>query len=488
MTIAKMYIAALFCACFSTARSEINVYFSHSVDTTLADPIKANGFVLLDDKLVDRINDAQHSIDFCFYNIWRWGISDALIGAHNQGISVRVITEHDHIDNLAVQNLINAGIHVIDDTYGINTGDGFMHNKFAVFDFRDSVSAIDDWTWTGSYNATDYGTESNANNVIEIQHRELARAYTIEFEEMWGSSGDQPNPDSSRFQMLKTDNTNHSFMVDSIPMYLYFSPSDHSTPRMINAVSASDSTIYFCIFAYTRQDLCDAMKDRWNAGISVKGVFDEVDWLGYYSKSRDMTGDPSSSNPWSPPAPVFPDSVHSPWGTELLHHKYLIVDSDGGHAPVVITGCQNWSNSGEYYNDENTLIIENAAIANQYLQEFAERYREAGGQYVAIGEQDRNREVDFDRLELTAQPNPFTSTATISLQGLSDHQSTRIPELKIYDASGRLVRTLFYPMCRAPCSTQVTWDGRNKTGNAVRPGIYFAVHDHTVTLKLIKIK
>ncbi|MCK4577049.1 hypothetical protein KAU34_11625, partial [candidate division WOR-3 bacterium] len=61
--------------------SEINVYFSHSVDTSLANPNKAQGFVALDEKLIQRIVQAQHSIDFCFYNIKRQNIVDSLLAA-----------------------------------------------------------------------------------------------------------------------------------------------------------------------------------------------------------------------------------------------------------------------------------------------------------------------------------------------------------------------------------------------------------------------
>ncbi len=452
--------------------ADITIYFSHSVDTTLANPSAAHGSVALDDKLIERIDQAQYAIDFCFYNIWRWTISDALIIAHQRGVLVRVITEHDHIDNTAVQNLINEGIPVIDDTYGINTGDGFMHNKFAIFDYRDSTSLTDDWIWTGSYNATDYGSESNANNAVEIRHHELSRAYTIEFEEMWGSKNDIPDPDSSRFQLLKTDNTNHSFTVDSVPLQLYFSPSDHSTPRIIDAVASADSTIYFCIFAYTRQDLCDEMKDRWDNGISVKGVFDEGDWLSYYSKSRDMTGDPSSSNPWNPPAPVLCDSVDSPWGYELLHHKYLIVDADGGQNPIVVTGCQNWSNNGEYYNDENTLIIHSAGIANQFLQEFAERYREAGGSYGALAE-NRDHPHMIHETKLTCSPNPFSTSTTISLQAESANQRNGETVIQIYDVAGRMVREISLFPFTFFLGAKATWDGKDDAGEKTPPGMYF---------------
>jgi phosphatidylserine/phosphatidylglycerophosphate/cardiolipin synthase-like enzyme len=125
--------------CFPLLGSEINVYFSHSVDTTIANPSPARGFAALDERLIDRIAAAQYSIDFCFYNIKRQNIVDTLIAAHSRGIQVRIITEDDHIGNQAVQDLINAGVTVIDDSFGANPSSNYMHNKFAVFDFRDST-------------------------------------------------------------------------------------------------------------------------------------------------------------------------------------------------------------------------------------------------------------------------------------------------------------------------------------------------------------
>ncbi|MCK4321149.1 T9SS type A sorting domain-containing protein [candidate division WOR-3 bacterium] len=450
---------------FPILRSEINIYFSHSVDTTIANPPtnKAQGFVSLDEKLIDRISQSQYSVDFCFYNIKRQNIVDSLISAFYRGVDVRVITEHDHIDNQAILDIINAGIPVIDDTFGNNSGNRYMHNKFAIFDFRDSTSINDDWIWTGSYNLTDEGTESNANNCIEIQHHELVRAYTIEFEEMWGSDSGVPNPDSSKFHGNKEDNTEHSFMIDSIPIELYFSPSDNSTEKICNAITTADSSIYFCILSYTRQDVCDTMKTKWDSWISVKGVFDRADWLGQYSKSRDMTGDSTSNNPWSPPAPVYSDSVEAPWGPKQLHHKYMIIDSDYDSSAIVITGSQNWSNNGELYNDENTLIIHSHDIANQYIQEFVERYREAGGEYVGCTEEKKIVWKD----EISVFPNPFMSL--VRFYGCS--------VVKIFDVSGKFV-----------AETKNTWNGKDSQGQPVPPGIYFLNSDGKYVGKVVKVR
>ncbi|PIP12746.1 MAG: hypothetical protein COX49_03940, partial [bacterium (Candidatus Stahlbacteria) CG23_combo_of_CG06-09_8_20_14_all_40_9] len=54
---------------WSVVYGETNIYFNKSVDTTLAIYTPAQGEVNLADKLITRISNAQHSIDFCFYDI-----------------------------------------------------------------------------------------------------------------------------------------------------------------------------------------------------------------------------------------------------------------------------------------------------------------------------------------------------------------------------------------------------------------------------------
>jgi len=351
---------------------QIYVYFSKSVNPAYARGEVANGNVPLDTVVANLVGRAQHSIDFCFYNLLSDKVVDSLISAHNRGVHIRVITEASHRDNWSFVELESHGIPVIDDTTGPNSGYGYMHNKFMVVDFRDSTDTADDWILSGSHNLQD---PDWGENYIVIRSHELARAYTLEFEEMWGGRGDSPVPSNCRFGTRKTDNTPHSFVVDGIPIRLYFSPSDNSLSKVIDAVKTADYEIDFCILAFTRQDLCDTMRNRWDEGVMVQGVFDRADWLGTYSKSRDMTGD--SGHIWVPPAPVYCDSL-----PETLHHKYMIIDAQYPESdPILITGSMNWSNRGNNTNDENTLIIHDYRVANLYLQEFVARYEEAGGDY-----------------------------------------------------------------------------------------------------------
>jgi hypothetical protein len=53
----------------------------------------------------------------------------------------------------------------------------------------------------------------------------------------------------------------------------------------------------------------------------------------------------------------------------------MIIDQGyPGNDPMVLTGSHNWSASADSRNDENTLIIHDATLANIYYQEFAERF------------------------------------------------------------------------------------------------------------------
>lgn len=269
-----------------------------------------------------------------------------------------------------------------------------MHNKFMVLDQT--------WVVTGSWNFTvndTYGSEANraagilsgnTNHMIEIDSPELAAAYRTEFEEMWGGSGPQPNPAVVNFHGRKTDNTPHAFTIGGRLVKLYFSAGDNAIVHMNEALTnEADLSVHFSIFTWSDQTLVDTLKLKYEGstqdlvgtltGFKVQGVFENTFWNQYWSASVDMTGRQiptyeSYSTRWANPAPVFPDRED-----KFLHHKYMIVDVNSASDPFVVTGSTNWSANGNSTNDENMLIIYDAAIANQFYQEFAARYYMAGG-------------------------------------------------------------------------------------------------------------
>ncbi len=99
-----------------------------------------------------------------------------------------------------------------------------------------------------------------------------------------------------------------------------------------------------------------------------------------------------------------------------------------------------------------------------------------------------DRSVLPESLSISAYPNPFNSSVTLSL-------SSSVPaKLKIYDLLGRVIRELEYEAG----SSLIGWDARDALGNKVSSGIYFArVRNGSVgtrapqnsnTIKLIYLK
>jgi N-acetylneuraminic acid mutarotase len=81
--------------------------------------------------------------------------------------------------------------------------------------------------------------------------------------------------------------------------------------------------------------------------------------------------------------------------------------------------------------------------------------------------------VNGVRSLLSVSPNPFSTATTISFQGISDYQNTSIPELQIFDVTGRVVRHFFLYPSSFIFPVELEWDGRDDKGEKASPGIYF---------------
>ena len=372
-------------ATVSESSGEMIVLFNKSVNHDVADPPDnlANYVPNIDESVAYWIDIDMISLDIAIYNFNNTPIANAINAAYDRGVDIRIIVEGGNA-NIGL-NFINQNIPVLERMFADGSG---MHNKFMVIDADDVDNA---WIMGGATNFTDFNMTVDFNNMIFIQDQSLARSYRVEFNEMWGSTTDQPNAGFSRFGADKTNNTPHNFIVGGNEVELYFSPSDGTTSKIIETIMDADASVNFATLVFTRDDIAHAVIDRSDDFfVDVTGLIDQVNTTGSeYDNLLDSN--------------VTVLSYQEVEGQ--LHHKYVIVDVNApDDDPVVLTGSHNWSSSAENSNDENTLIIHNAEIANQYYQEYSERYN-----LVTVGIEEIGENIN-----ITTFPNPVSNWLYIS--------------------------------------------------------------------------
>jgi len=387
----------------SNSSGKMNAYFNHSVDHSVATDELAIYTPNIVDTIISYLDLAQQSLDITIYEAENQAIVDAINAADDRGVTVRVIS-----DDMGTNELfdgLNTNISYLE---GNTTG--IMHDKFFIIDREDVDNA---WVLTGSMNHTVNNLGWDYNNVITIQDQSLARAYTLEFQEMWGSDGAQFELTNSKFGNEKSDNTPHHFSINNIDVELYFSPTDGTAQRIVEAIDAAESELAFAVLVFTENSLGTAVKNAFDRGVTTQGIIDYVEFngseydflLANNIDVQDYQNDDGSQWPDGP----------------TLHHKYAIVDyAQGSATPLLITGSHNWSASANSIHDENTLLIYDHTLANIYYQEFSARFQ---------GFTDATNDLKIDPLEIS--PNPF-----------EEQLNFEVPEngnLVVSDLAGRIL-------------------------------------------------
>lgn len=405
------------------------VYFNPWFTAAAPGPLRTP----MEDRLLALVNSAASQLDVALYGLDRQSVINALIAAYQRGVAVRVVGDDEAAAGeyaSGYQALSAAGIPVVTDT----SLSKIQHNKFLVSDGQ--------VVWTGSTNFTDTGLTLNANNSIVITDTTLAGVYAAEFSEMW----------SGRFHEGKADDTLHLLDYNGTLLESYFSPTDLVAFEVWDELARADQTIHFAMFFWTDDLLTARVIERLDAGVQVYGVWDQL----------------GAANAWSA------DEALCAAGARIkienfagkVHHKFAVVDV-AGSAPVVILGSYNWTDSGAYNNDENTLIIHDAILAQAYYAEWQRLWD-------AIG-QDRICKPFAVRLPLVVRNWP--SPANVKITFIDYGPPGNRLEVYLYGAWKGSFRTDKFG---AACSgwEHYDWDAETVDLGVVAPGV------HTLTLQV----
>jgi hypothetical protein len=88
-------------------------------------------------------------------------------------------------------------------------------------------------------------------------------------------------------------------------------------------------------------------------------------------------------------------------------------------------------------------------------------------------------------------PNPYRTTTTIRYSILDSRYSTQNPLIKIYDASGRLVKSIDLASSIQNQESTISWHGDDNAGRKLSAGVYFVqlqTDTHTESQKAILIE
>ncbi|NJC94717.1 MAG: DUF1669 domain-containing protein, partial [Anaerolineae bacterium] len=139
----------------------------------------------------------------------------------------------------------------------------------------------------------------------------------------------------------------------------YISPDDLVLTAFYNLLSEAQGSIYFLAFSFTSNELGEVVREKAEAGLTVKGVMDE-------EQIASNTG--TEFDPFRQAGlDVRIEGIDG-----QMHHKVFIVDGK-----IVVFGSYNFSRSAEERNDENIIIVYNQQIAEQFMLEFQRIYADA---------------------------------------------------------------------------------------------------------------
>jgi hypothetical protein len=363
------FIAILFVNTMVHSQNKsIKCYFNHPVNTQISTGKNATYLnTSFPDTIASYINKAKYSLDIAMYNYTGtvnsnvYKIAVAANAAANRGVQVRWLYNGTTATNNSGLTLLNNQVKTF---ASANYADYIMHNKFMIIDVV-SPDTNDVVVQTGSYNFSDFQTSDDYNNIVFIQSKQVALAFYNEFNKMWGSNNSTPNAALAKFSNFKSASNQTKFLVDGTWVEVYFSPKDSAGIQLQKQIALAEEDIFFSIFTFTDNAIANAIKSKYNAGIPVKGIMDEFS---------------IPFNAYTILNPLLGTDMKVFTGTDTYHNKVMLIDAlNINKDPTVFTGSFNWSNQAQISNDENAVIIHDAAIANQYYQSLCNDYIVLGG-------------------------------------------------------------------------------------------------------------
>lgn len=134
------------------------------------------------------------------------------------------------------------------------------------------------------------------------------------------------------------------------PKYaVHFSPKGGCTEAVVEALGAAKSNVVVQAYSFTSMPIAKALVDAHRRGVKVEVILDKSQRSERYTSATFLVNSG---------VPTVIDAAHA-----IAHNKVMVID-----AKTVLTGSFNFTKAAEESNAENLLVIQDAALAAKYLE------------------------------------------------------------------------------------------------------------------------
>jgi phosphatidylserine/phosphatidylglycerophosphate/cardiolipin synthase-like enzyme len=137
-----------------------------------------------------------------------------------------------------------------------------------------------------------------------------------------------------------------------------FSPSGGATDLVVKTIESAKNSIRVAAYSFTSKPIALALLEAQKRGVDVRVVADRSNATARYTAATFLA---------TQGVPVRLDYRYS-----IMHDKFLIVDGQ-----TLETGSFNFTAAAEARNAENVLVLHDAALAQQYEQQWERLWNES---------------------------------------------------------------------------------------------------------------
>jgi phosphatidylserine/phosphatidylglycerophosphate/cardiolipin synthase-like enzyme len=129
---------------------------------------------------------------------------------------------------------------------------------------------------------------------------------------------------------------------------VYFSPKAGCTEAVVENLDRATNSVFVQAYSFTSAPIAKALVDASRRGVKVQVILDKSQRTEKYSEA-DFLRDSG--------IPTLIDDNHA-----IAHNKIMIIDKG-----IILTGSFNFTKAAEEHNAENLLVIRDASLAKEYL-------------------------------------------------------------------------------------------------------------------------